>query len=412
MSATRRRLLKRLLEPTDRSGVDVAPHLVDSEQTVDVLFAATSDAVFSVELASGRVVQGNEHLEILTGFSLQDLLGEPVGLLTPEDVPDREAPLRLALLQQPGLHEEVAMARADGFTAITTVRVTHVETETGPVAVCTARDETERRMLKRELITKHVALLSAHQDLAARQREIGELSQRLAAASKQAMLAEIAAEVAHAMNNPLGALLSSLRMLKRMNDAVPEDQQKRHARLVERCEGLGNRMAKVVEDLRVTCRRGTSARDDKGCDLAAETRSALAILAHRIPDNVTVNHRVEEARARVPAHEINHAIVNLIGNALEAIGDEGEIHVACGGTAERAFVVVSDSGPGIEDELAERIFEPFFSTKSERRGTGVGLSMVRRMAMLHGGTVTVEPRGELGGATFRIEVPGDDRCTE
>jgi signal transduction histidine kinase len=75
---------------------------------------------------------------------------------------------------------------------------------------------------------------------------------------------------------------------------------------------------------------------------------------------------------------------------------------------------VDDDGPGIADDVVERIFDPFFSTKPKRRGTGVGLSMVRRMAMLYGGSVIAQPHGELGGASFCIELPvetGGTTCT-
>lgn len=390
-----------------------APQVLDSRNTVELLFATTSDAVFAVSLDDGRLLQANEHLELLTGFPLHELLGKPIERLSPEEIPSRERPLDRAVLSQPGLYEEVAMARADGFTAITTLRVAHLDGDQGaPIAVCMARDETERRMLKRELITKHVALLAAHRDLEARQREIGELTQRLAAVSRQAMLAEIVAEVAHALNNPLGALMSSLRVLKRLGGQLPEGERERYERVVRRCEGLGDRMARVVEDLRVTCRQGATQNLEARCDLAAEVRSAVAIVEHRIPAGVRLELDVPATvTAQVPADEANHAIVNLIANALEAVGPRGHVRVRCGLADGRAFVCVDDDGPGIDEAILDKIFDPFFSTKGQRLGTGVGLSMVRRMTMLFGGSVTAEPRGELGGASFRIELPGGEPCT-
>ena len=390
-----------------------ASQVLDSRNTVELLFATTSDAVFSVSLGDGRLVQANEQLELLTGFPLGELLGRSIESLSPDEVPGRERRLDREMLTQPGLYEEVAMARADGFTAITTLRVAHIDGRDGaPIAVCIARDETERRMLKRELITKHVALLNAHRDLEARQREIGELTQRLAVVSRQAMLAEIVAEVAHALNNPLGALLSSLRVLKLLGDGLPESDRARYDRIVRRCEGLGDRMARVVEDLRVTCRQGAAHDLNAQCDLAAEARSALAILEHRVSSGVrVVLDAPHSVCAYVPADEANHAIVNLVANALEAVGGRGRVRIRCGRSGDRAFVTVDDDGPGIDEAIVEKIFDPFFSTKGQRLGTGVGLSMVRRMTMLFGGTVTATPRGELGGASFRIELPGGDPCT-
>ena len=110
--------------------------------------------------------------------------------------------------------------------------------------------------------------------------------------------------------------------------------------------------------------------------------------------------------AQVPGDELHHAIVNLVDNALHAVGDRGRIHVVAEARGGRAVLRVSDDGPGFAPELSERIFEPFFSTRPQKRGSGVGLSMVRRMAHRYGGRVEASARGPLGGASFVIELPG------
>lgn len=391
--------------------MDASIQLLDSQHTVELLFASTRDAVFILDLKSKRIVHANEHLELLTGFPLDDLLGQDLTVLSPEpdDVPGRERPLAPSVIAEPGLHEEISMARADGFTAIATLRVAHIEQEGRLLAVCIARDETERRMLKRELITKHVALLDAHRDLEARQREIAELSQRVTAVSKRAMLAEIIAEVAHALNNPLGALISSLRLLERIEVDVPERDQARYERSLARCRQLSDRLARVVDELRVTCREGGASTTGE-CELSDQVRSALAVVDHRIPQQVQVELDCAAARVATPGDEVHHAITNLIANALEAVGEAGVIEIRCGIAGESAFVQVDDDGPGIAEDIAVKIFDPFFSTKPKRRGTGVGLSMVRRMAMQYGGRVVAQGQGALGGASFRIELPLAQPC--
>ena len=398
--------------------MDASIQLLDSRHTVELLFASTRDALFVLELGHNRIIHANEHLELLTGFPLDEVLGAELSVLSPDpdDVPGRERALGSSVIGQPGLHEEIAMARADGFTAIATLRVAHIEQDGRLLAVCIARDETERRMLERELITKHVALLEAHQDLEARQREIAELSQRVATVSKRAMLAEIVAEVAHALNNPLGALISSLRMLERISVEVGDEDAARYERSLHRCKQLSARLARVVEDLRVTCREGTTPTHGAACELSEQVHSAIAVVDHRVPQRVHMDVDCGPAHVAMPADELHHAITNLIANALEAVGDAGTIRVRCGVEDGHAFVRVDDDGPGIAADIAEKIFEPFFSTKTKRRGTGVGLSMVRRMAMLYGGKVVADPHGVLGGASFLIQLPiasrkGDPECT-
>jgi PAS domain S-box-containing protein len=373
---------------------------------VDLLFSTTGDAVLAVDAETGVLLRANESLETITGMSLASLVDNDVSLLSPAP-PLREVAFDRTLLEHPGLYQEVRIRHVDGHHVIVTVRVTHVELVERRVVLCVVRDETERRLLERELITKHVALLRAHQDLEARKREVMALSEQLTDVSRAAMLGEVVAEVAHALNNPLGALISSLRTLRRLTEGLEPEERARFARALDRCQQLGERMARVVEDLRLTCRDARTDPVDGACDLAEQAQSALALLEHRIAPNVEVElHAEEPVVARVPGDELHHAIVNLVDNALHAVGDRGRIHVVAEARGGRAVLRVSDDGPGFAPELSERIFEPFFSTRPQKRGSGVGLSMVRRMAHRYGGRVEASARGPLGGASFVIELPG------
>jgi len=100
--------------------------------------------------------------------------------------------------------------------------------------------------------------------------------------------------------------------------------------------------------------------------------------------------------------------VNLVVNGIQAIsqaGRPGRISVAASpGPAGRAWLSVSDDGPGVPPHLAERIFEPFFTTKPEGQGTGLGLAICYRIAEEHGGTIRLE-RSAAGGACFVVDLP-------
>lgn len=373
---------------------------------LELLFSTTGDAVLAVDARTGVLVRANESLETITGMPLGSLLGQEVSKLAPTS-PLREVAFDRSLLDHPGLYQEVRIRHVDGHHVIVTVRVTHVEVAGAPLVLCVVRDETERRLLERELITKHVALLRAHQDLEGRKREVMALSEQLTDVSRAAMLGEVVAEVAHALNNPLGALISSLRTLRRIADGLEEEERARFMRALERCQQLGERMARVVEDLRLTCREARTEPLDGACDLSEQAQSALALLEHRIGPSVQIDlQAAHPVVARVPGDELHHAIVNLVDNALHAVGERGRIHVVAESRGDRAVLRVSDDGPGFAPELSERIFEPFFSTRPQKRGSGVGLSMVRRMAHRYGGRVEASSRGPLGGASFVIELPG------
>ena len=102
---------------------------------------------------------------------------------------------------------------------------------------------------------------------------------------------------------------------------------------------------------------------------------------------------------------LGHIWLNLLDNAVRAVGDEGAI--ALQATADEAGwrVCISDSGAGIAPELAERIFEPFYTTRAAGEGTGLGLAIVGNIVRVCGGEIVVRP-GPLGGAMFVVRLPG------
>src|SRR5262249_37889422 len=149
------------------------------------------------------------------------------------------------------------------------------------------------------------------------------------------------------------------------------------------------RMALVVEDLRNACRNGSPHDTEKECNLTEEISAAVGLFAHRVSDKVRLNLDVQpNVYVRVPPDEAHHAVVNLLDNALQAVSSEGLVRVQCYTEEAHAVVIISDSGPGIAAELVPMIFEPFFTTKPQGRGTGLGLSMVRRMTDRYGGAIS------------------------
>jgi len=101
--------------------------------------------------------------------------------------------------------------------------------------------------------------------------------------------------------------------------------------------------------------------------------------------------------------QIEQALLNLLGNAREAVGEMDEARVRLGAYRNpqgRVVVQIADSGPGVAEDIAEDIFLPFFTTK--RGGTGIGLALVRQIMLNHGGRISVNPSTDLGGACFSL----------
>jgi signal transduction histidine kinase len=138
-----------------------------------------------------------------------------------------------------------------------------------------------------------------------------------------------------------------------------------------------------------------------GAGLLACTR----MLASRLGQDVELRTEVDEkATASGRAGDMNHVFMNVIDNALRAVGTRGRIEVH--GTVEDDFyvVTVADSGAGIELESRERVFEPFWTTRPAGEGTGLGLSIARQILEEHAGSIQADV-SSLGGALFTVRLP-------
>jgi C4-dicarboxylate-specific signal transduction histidine kinase len=146
--------------------------------------------------------------------------------------------------------------------------------------------------------------------------------------------------------------------------------------------------------------------DQREVDLNAEVDGALLLLRPRLGSSVEVVRELASLpRLRCQPTLLGQLLVNLVANAVDAVAGRPGARVVVRSRCEdgRAVVEVADNGPGVRDELRERIFEPFFSTKG-LRGNGLGLWISAEIARVHGGALTVgETAG--GGATFRLSLP-------
>jgi signal transduction histidine kinase len=139
--------------------------------------------------------------------------------------------------------------------------------------------------------------------------------------------------------------------------------------------------------------------------IAEGVESTLVMLAHRIPDGVAI---VRDYGSDVPpiealAGELNQVWTNLIGNALDAMGDEGTLRVSTRMEKGAVVVEVGDTGPGMSPETRQHAFDPFFTTKGVGEGTGLGLDISRRIVDRHGGEITIDPRP--GETVLRVRLP-------
>lgn len=224
------------------------------------------------------------------------------------------------------------------------------------------------------------------------------LEEQTARQTRLEALGRMAAEIAHEVRNPLGSLeLFSALLVDELTDQ-PERLELAEQMLLG-VRQLGGTVTHLLAAVRGRPLR--PALIDL-VDLARETAACLAPVA----EARDIDLRVSAAQSRMPAavdrEGIRQVLLNLVGNGLEMTPAEGRVRIGIERWAGGVALEVADSGPGVPPELRDRIFEPFFTTRKE--GTGLGLSVVERVALAHGGSVEVDDAPE-GGALFRLLLP-------
>ena len=203
-----------------------------------------------------------------------------------------------------------------------------------------------------------------------------------------ASLGEMSAVLAHEIKNPLASLKGNAQLLASMLPAGEKSKSK-----AERVVDEAVRLETLTNDLLQFVRTGSIRRET--VDPAVVVRDAAA----SIKGEVTVDTTRAPRTWSLDASRMREVIINLVDNAVAA-GEPVEVVVST--AAGKLVIEVADRGPGIPEEDREKIFEPFFTGKTQ--GTGLGLAVVRRTIELHGGRVEVlENSG--GGARFRTEIP-------
>ncbi|OGR00497.1 MAG: hypothetical protein A2284_19015 [Deltaproteobacteria bacterium RIFOXYA12_FULL_61_11] len=196
---------------------------------------------------------------------------------------------------------------------------------------------------------------------------------------KMASIGRLAAGVAHEINNPLGVILGYVRVLgKKAEAGLAEDLKVIEAETL-RCKEIVDGLL----DLSRPINPGVNLVDLR--ELADDVVASLADSEQA--EGISIN---VEGESSVPgdALKLRQIVFNLVKNAVEAVGSEGHVEARIVDHEDQAELMISDSGPGLQDEVREHLFEPFFTTK--QGGTGLGLAVSRAIARAHGGDLTAE----------------------
>jgi len=240
-----------------------------------------------------------------------------------------------------------------------------------------------------------------------------DVTERLKQVEQQAhqerihVVGELAAVVAHEVNNPLAAIVMFSQMLVK---ALEEDSElKKHADVILRNADACRRT--ISNLLEMSAFPAPEISEVDALDLLIDVGDFLRPLIQRKTRRFEIEAPEERILLRGDEIQIRQVLVNLVMNAVQAGGDSLQSVVVRARQTESSVVIeVEDDGPGVPDELRDRIFEPFFSTKRPGAGTGLGLSTSRRVAESHGGRLVLEV-SKPGLTIFAVELPRDGTPT-
>jgi two-component system NtrC family sensor kinase len=228
------------------------------------------------------------------------------------------------------------------------------------------------------------------------------LEVNLAQSEKLAAVGQLAAGLAHEINNPLTAIIANTQLLQR---ELANDED--NLELVDLINRAGIRATQVVRNLLDLARKEEYT--FMSINVNGTIQKALNLLKHEVVShNINLVTNLQDNLSTVMASEdhLQGVWMNLISNAIDAVeeNENREIHITSTQQGNEIRVIIGDNGKGIPPEKINRIFEPFYTTKAPGRGTGLGLSLCHRVIKQHGGSIAVD--SQLGtGTIFTTTLP-------
>ena len=354
------------------------------------LLDAAVDAIIVID-HRGRIETFNSAAEVIFGFDAQEVLGKNVSLLMPEPYKgEHDGYIRNYLdtgdAKIIGIGREAQARRKGGPVFPIDLSVGEIPTDGQPKFVGIVRDATKRKRAE---------------------EEIHQTRERLAQFGRLSTLGEMAASLAHELNQPLTAIATYTQACQRLIESGRSDDDEILTAL-KKCNAQAQRAGEVIRRLRQFVKKKELGRREVSFDEIFRDLTVLAEVDAR--DNgvsLTIDVAKGLPRVLVDAVQIQQVILNLIRNGIDAMMnvnhyDDGISVTVDKSPNDQVRIMVTDHGTGITEEDEKKIFQPFFTTKTS--GMGLGLAISRSIIESHGGVLSFT-KNPSGGTTFHFTLP-------
>lgn len=348
--------------------------LRESEEKYRESINLANDAIFTLDADTALIVDLNKRAEELSGYPKNELHEKKIWEIVPEYDREKTRQLWLTINETgSGMLDNVDCQHVDGKLTPTSISASVIEYGKRKTIQWICRDITERKKMELQLIQ----------------------AERLAA------VGELAAGVAHEVNNPLGGLQNFVKMMKK----EPEDISQNREFLDLMSEGL-KRIEIIVKQLMAFSRPYSTHMSNHSLNEIVE--NSLRFVGHRIKEcgvRLEKDLSLDLPEIYGDADNISQVIINIIVNALDSMSDGGHLTIKtgyCDFHPSSIQVAIADTGLGIPEEILAKIFNPFFTTKET--GSGLGLAISKRIIDDHNGNIVVKSNpGE--GTAFYVCLP-------
>lgn len=367
-------------------------------------FHAASDGLLALE-SDGTIACANPVLASWLGVAVGELERTPLRRWL------AEAQVVGSILADGGL-EQVVFRRRDGARVPLRLRSTAMTHDQRRLVAAVAQPATRgrtRASLPAELRDARAdtgelveELCATQAALEERNREIAVLAGQLSRFGWRAAVGELVAGIAHHLNNPVGALASTLRRLELKVSALADSSARDElSTLVQRCRDISRRIESNVSAVVRTHNAATSEVSRKWLVLPDEIETALAMFADRLHQVVVVRDYQDHQPVLAPHDSLHLVLANVFDNSLYAMSGLGVLTLTIRQREERVVLRIADNGSGVPPAILPHLFEPILTAR--QGGAGLGLSTAQRLARAWGGQISHVPSST--GAIFEISIP-------